>query len=103
MWQSWSNMVIGLWMIFSGIVATLSASGNFIVTGILLAILGFWSRGWKGTLIGLIGLWAIFSGFVPGLIVPANMIITGAVVTVLAIWKASAMTARPQEPTTVPH
>jgi len=102
MWKSWINTIVGLWMVLSGIVTSLAASGNFIVCGIILTVLGFGSRGWRGGLLGVLGLWTIFSGFVPSLTAPANLIVTGGVVTILAIWKGTVM-ARHHEPQPMPQ
>jgi hypothetical protein len=90
MWRAWFTFLIGLWMILSGLVPALAVGGNFIVAGALLAIFGFWSRGWQGTINGVIGLWLVLSGILPSLIAPGNAIVTGAVVAVLAIWQTAA-------------
>ncbi|MFH1226053.1 MAG: SPW repeat protein [bacterium] len=49
MWQVWLNGLIGLWLILS---AFLGFEGpaliwNLVVSGIVVAILGFWSAGAK--------------------------------------------------------
>ncbi len=87
MWQVWITLLIGLWMVLSGLVPGLDASGNYIVTGAILTIFGFWAGRWQGTINGLLGLWIVLSGIVPSLIAPGNLIVVGIVVTVLAIWQ----------------
>jgi len=90
MWQAWINFILGIWVFFSGIVTSLTASANFIIVGIVVTILGFWTANkWQGVILGIAGLWLILSGIVPGLIAPANMIITGIVAAILAIWEGS--------------
>ncbi len=91
MWKAWINFVLGLWLILSGIITGLGVSGNYIIVGIVVAILGFWSaRQWQGTVIGILGLWMILSGIVPSLIAPVNLIMVGIVIAVLAIWQTFA-------------
>ncbi|MFH1173272.1 MAG: SPW repeat protein [bacterium] len=49
MWQAWVSGVIGLWLILS---AFLGFSNDFmvwnlVITGILVAVFGFWTAGSK--------------------------------------------------------
>lgn len=100
MWKSWVNTVVGIWMVISGLIAGLISSGNFIISGIIVTILGFASGGWRGMTIGVLGLWAILSGFLPSLITPVNMLVTGLLVAILAAWKG-AVTSRQREPSPI--
>lgn len=89
MWQAWINFILGLWFILSGIITSLGASVNYIIVGIVVAVLGFWSyKQWQGIVIGILGLWFILSGIVTSLMAPVNLIIVGIVIAVLAIWQA---------------
>lgn len=89
MWKAWINFILGLWFILSGIVISLGTSVNYIIVGIVVAILGFWSaKQWQGIVIGILGLWMILSGIVTSLMAPINLIIVGIIVAVLAIWQA---------------
>lgn len=88
MWKAWVNFVLGLWFILSGIITGLGVSVNYIIIGIVVAILGFWSaRQWQGIVIGILGLWMILSGIIISLTAPVNLIIVGIVIVILAIWQ----------------
>ncbi len=89
MWQAWVNFILGLWLIVSGIVPSLNTNINFIIVGILIAILGFWTfKQWQGIVNGILGLWILISAFITGLMINWNLIIVGIVVAILAIWQA---------------
>lgn len=89
MWQGWVNFILGLWLILSGIIGGLGVSVNYIIVGIVVAVLGFWTaKQWQGVVNGILGLWLILSGIVASLMASANLIIVGIVVAVLAIWQA---------------
>lgn len=50
MWQQWINGLLGIWIIVTAFV-TWTYSGlraNLIITGIIIAILGFWGAGQYG-------------------------------------------------------
>jgi len=65
MWQAWINFILGLWFILSGIITSLGVSINYIIVGIVIAVLGFLSsKQWQGIVIGILGLWMILSGIV---------------------------------------
>lgn len=47
MWQQWTNGVLGLWVMlvpFLGL-STNASLGTYLVTGLVIAILGFWGAG----------------------------------------------------------
>ncbi|MFQ5706370.1 MAG: hypothetical protein ACE5HO_02920 [bacterium] len=97
MWQGWVNGIIGLWLILSGIVgAGLNAPWNYIITGVVVAILGFWMiKVWQSLISGILGLWMIVCGIVgTALMHPANLIIVGVVVAGLSFWES--VTRKPQ-------
>ena len=104
MWQSWISLIVGLWMVSSGIVGTLASRGNFVVAGALLAIFGFWSTDWRGVIIGIVGLWGVLSGILPALTGRGNMWISGILAVIFAVWQAIATTRqhRLHEPTPGP-
>jgi len=91
MWQAWVNFILGLWFILSGIITGLEGSVNYIIVGIVVAILGFWSaRQWQGIVIGILGLWMILSGIVSSLMAPVNLILVGLVIAIFGLWQALA-------------
>ncbi|MCF7886025.1 MAG: hypothetical protein K9M80_05990 [Candidatus Marinimicrobia bacterium] len=89
MWQLWVNFVLGIWVLLSGLIASLQGNVNLIICGVIAAVLGFWSNKlWQGIVIGIAGIWLILSGIISGLQAPVNYIIVGIIVAVLAIWGA---------------
>ena len=85
--QGWINLILGIWLIVSGIFTTLHHPINMVITGILAMVFGFWLyKMWQGFVVGLLGLWTILSGLVLNLIVPANLIIVGLVMGLLGLW-----------------
>lgn len=47
MWQTWVNLIIGLWLIISGVVVKLQRPANFIIVGIIVVILAILMSGGK--------------------------------------------------------
>jgi hypothetical protein len=91
MWKAWVNFILGLWFILSGIITGLDANVNYIIVGVVVAILGFWTaKQWQGIVMGILGLWMILSGIVTSLMSPVNLIIVGIVIAVLGLWQALA-------------
>ncbi len=89
MWQGWINVVLGIWMIVSGLVPSLQTPVNLIIVGLLIAIMGFWTyKTWQGIVNGILGLWLFVSGAIIHLLAPVNFIIVGLVVALLALWEA---------------
>ena len=89
MWQAWVNFILGLWLLISGFIPGLNVNINYIIVGILIAILGFWTyKQWQGIVNGILGLWILVSGFIAALMVNWNLIIVGIVVAILGIWQA---------------
>lgn len=90
MWQAWINILLGIWVFFSGFWYVLP--WNFFTSGFLIAFFGFWTfRGqWQGLLNGILGIWLIVSAFSAMFMIPWNLWITGIFVTVLAIWRTVA-------------
>ncbi len=96
MWQAWINIAAGLWAFLSGLFIVLSVPANFIITGIVIAIFGFWGvRRWQGIANGILGIWLFISGFSPELSNPMNFLIVGLIVTGLAIWRMFAPAGGP--------
>jgi len=99
MWQGWVNFIVGLWLILSGIIGSLGVSVNYIIAGIIVAVLGFIAaKQWQGIVDGILGLWLILSGILGSLMASANLFIVGIVVAVLSIWMA---TTGKEEPATI--
>jgi len=99
MWKPWVNFILGLWFILSGLITGLEGTLNYIIVGVVVAILGFWSaRQWQGIVIGILGLWMILSGIATSLMSPVNLIIVGIVIAVLGLWQALAKPKRSPAP-----
>ncbi len=49
MWQAWLSGLIGLWLILSAFLgfADTTMTWNLVISGILVAVFGFWSAGSK--------------------------------------------------------
>lgn len=90
MWQGWVNGILGLWLILSGIISGLQHPVNYIIVGVVVAALGFWSatQRWQGWVDGVLGLWLIVSGIITTLMLPVNSIVVGLVVAVMSFWEA---------------
>jgi len=87
MWQGWINLVIGVWLVISGIFATLQTPINMIIVGILAAIFGFWAyKMWQGIVNGVLGIWVLLSGLAFNLVIPVNFIVVGIVMGALGVW-----------------
>lgn len=98
MWQGWANLILGVWLIISGLITTLHQPINMIIVGILAAIFGFWAyKMWQQVVNGVLGIWIFLSGIAFNLVGPANFIIVGIVMGILGVW--SALT-HPREMTT---
>ena len=87
--RPWINVLAGIWAIFSGFWPAAVNSANFFITGLVIAIIGFWTynREWQGFVNGIIGIWLIFSAFFYSLVTPGNSIFCGIVVVTLATWR----------------
>ncbi|RMF61715.1 MAG: hypothetical protein D6748_00945 [Calditrichaeota bacterium] len=89
MWKAWVNFVLGLWLILSGIITTLGVQANYIIVGIVVAVLGFWTgKIWQGIVTGILGIWLFLSGLISTLMAPINMLIVGVIVAGLSLWEA---------------
>lgn len=100
MWQSWVNVIAGIWAFISGFSFVLTNPINFFIIGVVVAVFGFWAprRKWQGSVNGIIGLWLIVSAFIPTLVTQQNLIISGLVVAVLAAWRLAETRTRRHPP-----
>ncbi|KMQ51424.1 hypothetical protein CHISP_1671 [Chitinispirillum alkaliphilum] len=91
MFQPWISLLAGLWAFFSSFSAPLLVPLNFIITGLVLAVMGFWrvQRTWQGVVNGILGLWLVFSGFVPALQTQTNLLTVGVAAVIIAAWRIS--------------
>ena len=48
MWQSWINGILGLWVIITPFVGAANTT-VLVITGIVIAILGFWAAASSGS------------------------------------------------------
>jgi len=87
--QPWINLISGLWALLSSFSAILLSPINFIITGLAMAVFGFWRpmRSWQGFINGILGLWLVFSGLIPALRTATNMAVIGLAVVVFSIWR----------------
>jgi len=87
MWQGWVNLVLGVWLILSGLITPLQTPANLIIVGLLAAVFGFWTyKDWLGDIAGVLGLWAILSGIWFNLLSPANFLIVGVLLVGSGYW-----------------
>ena len=91
MWQSWISLVAGIWAIISGLVYSLVTPVNFLITGLVIAIFGFWAPSsavrWQGSINGIVGLFLVLCAFIMSLQMPVSFLIAGVAVLVLASWQ----------------
>ena len=91
MWQNWTNIVLGIWLILSGISLPLVTEGNLVITGALIFIIGLLTlRYFNGMIMVVLGFWMVISGIIISLATPANFIINGALILLFSVWAASA-------------
>ena len=89
MWQGWINLILGIWLIISGLIPSLQVVPNMLIVGILGAVFGFWLyKMWQGIVNGILGLWLIVSSLLLNLVLPLNFIIVGIVMGGLGVWSA---------------
>lgn len=90
MWQAWVNVVAGIWAIISSFTVPVITPANFIITGAVIAVFGFWAprRKWQGYVNGILGLWLILSAFLPAVRTAQNFLVVGVIVAALALWRA---------------
>jgi len=88
MWQGWTNLVLGVWLIISAFVPSLQTPANLIIVGILAAVFGFWTyKDWRGNVSGFLGIWSLLSGVWFNLISPVNFFIVGLLLGISGIWE----------------
>lgn len=87
MWTGWVNLVLGVWTLISGLASSLQGTANYIIVGIILALLNFItaSKAWQGVICGIFGIWLFVSGIVGGLQGGANLIIVGILTIIFGI------------------
>jgi len=63
MYQGWIKLIIGVWLIISGLISYLMSPVNMMITGFIVAVCCFESyRLWQAMAIGSLGLWLFMSG-----------------------------------------
>jgi hypothetical protein len=87
------KILIGIWLIISGMVGTLEHPVNLIIVGAFLAICCFLSsKTWQIITTGILGLWLFFSGMINvlgravSLVSSVNFVTMGLLVFILGIW-----------------
>jgi uncharacterized membrane protein HdeD (DUF308 family) len=94
MWQGVVKLIIGAWLIISGLITALQSPLNLLIVGFVTAICCFQSaKIWQATVTGILGIWLFISGlsyFVlgsgHGLIAAWNFLIIGIIILILGIW-----------------
>lgn len=100
---NWINLIAGVWLLISpwvlGFGAMHLASANFVVVGVLIALLSalvLWhpQDGWASWATLFLGIWLIFSPYIYGfndLLTPTtNSIVLGVIVAAVALWASFA-------------
>ena len=86
MWQGWISLLIGVWLIFSGLFSGLQSPFNLVFFGLLILILGFFLlKGWEGIVNGILGIWLIIGGFFSGFITAQNFVVVGILISTISI------------------
>jgi len=87
--QPWINLISGLWALLSSFSVILLSPLNFIITGIVMIVFGFWRpfKSWQGFVNGCLGIWLLFSGIIPSLRTAGNMAVVGLAVVVFSVWR----------------
>ena len=86
MWQGWISLIIGLWLITSGLITTFQGPTNMVIVGVLSIYTGFFLvRKWEGIVIGILGTWILICGFIAGFITTHNLIFTGIVISLISL------------------
>lgn len=87
MWQGLINLILGLWLLISGLIPTFQTPANMIVVGIIVAVMGFTRvKKWPGALSGILGLWVFLSGLWFKILAPTNFIVVGLLVAGCGLW-----------------
>jgi hypothetical protein len=88
MWQGWISLIIGVWLILSGLSSGLQGPFNMVLFGLLAVLVGFFLlRGWEGVFTGIFGIWLIISGFISGFVTAQNFIVIGILISIISIIK----------------
>ncbi len=94
-WQEWVNGVLGLWLIVVPLIGLGASMTTLVITGILVAIVGFWGAAmrqslWQQWLNAILGLWVIAIPFlaITGAALTWTLVVTGVVIAVLGFWAA---------------
>jgi hypothetical protein len=90
MWQSRVNLIIGIWLILTGIIQALQTPVNMIITGLAAILFGLWIgikiKSWEGILNGFIGVWILLCGALLNFNLSWNYFVFGGIIIVFAIW-----------------
>ena len=91
MWEKWTNIVLGVWLILSGLLFPLMTGSNLVITGVLILFLGLLTlRYFNGMITVVLGFWMVLSGAIISLATPANFIVNGALILLFSVLAASA-------------
>ncbi len=92
-WQQWINGILGLWLIVVALIGLSTSATTLVVTGIVIAIVGFWGAAmrtalWQQWVNAILGLWTIAIPFIglSDIALGWTVGITGLVIAVLGFW-----------------
>lgn len=93
MWQSWMNILAGIWLIICGFIPQLRTPASLIAAGAAVLVFGFWNtaqiKSWQGIINGLAGIWLFLSGLWFGIFFQWNFLIFGVLITLVAFWNSA--------------
>ncbi len=91
MCHSWIKLIMGLWLILSGLVSPLVSPINMIIIGFIAGVCCFRSyKLWQAFATGILGLWLFMCGLsftymYTHLVTPVNFIIVGTLIALLGL------------------
>lgn len=86
MWHGWLNLLLGLWLIISGLIITLQGPANMFIVGVLVIYTGFFLvKKWEGVAIGILGIWVLICVYITGFITTHNLLFTGIVISLISM------------------
>ncbi|HHE38578.1 hypothetical protein B1H10_01240 [candidate division KSB1 bacterium 4484_188] len=94
MWHGRIKLVLGLWLVLSGVFSSFQSPINMMIVGFLAGVCCFRSyKLWQAAATGIIGLWLflcglsyLFSSMVVHLMTPENFIISGVLLSIFGLW-----------------
>ncbi len=80
------NGVLGVWLMLSGMEASLHTKANYIIPGVIIICLAlFVHKAWQKTFMLVIGLWLVAAVLNPTLMNPDNLLAVGAIAALFGV------------------